>query len=349
MKNSTVRRRPAAAIQPLSPAERKKAFELFGRYDPADPESVLKFGTSVQAQVSKFQDRVMSHVQAKDNRRVIDLLDRLLGRLRALEMTPNGRPSILRKLRAFRSRLSWTEQCMADYHELGQTLERQIDELNDARGQLLAEVAVFEKLYEQNLVLLRNVGLGLRVLDWTVNGLREKLLPRVRRKLRGSHDPEWTLELQDVTDRIDRLERRARDLALTREICVQSARQIRLSQHDRQMLAERILDAVLNAIPLWKTQVSIALIQSRQRETMKLYQRIMRATDQALDRNRSILDQGRLDASRGTRGSLRGTRRGPLAVEPDVRPDRAPAPAAPSATVPPAPMKTMKPAGGLEH
>jgi uncharacterized protein YaaN involved in tellurite resistance len=328
--------RGGGAGTPRPATKRKKIAEMTDRIDPAQPETVLNFGASIQSQVAQFQDRVMSHVQAKDNRRVIELLDQLLGHLKTLDMSPVGTPSLSRRLRAWRKRLSWTELCLSDYRELGQRIERQIDELNDARSQLLSDAGVFDKLYEQNLTHLQNIGLRLQVLDSSVKQLETKDLPRVRRKLENQADPTFELQIQDMKDQIERLERRRRDLRLTREICMQNAAQIRMAQRDRQMLAERILDSVLNTVPLWKTQVSIALARSRQKEMQKLHQRIKQATQVVLDRNHAALGTLRFEGGGDALPETAPER--PMATESKRLPPKASAPAAP-----------IKPASGLEH
>jgi uncharacterized protein YaaN involved in tellurite resistance len=338
--------RGGGANQSASVENRKKIAELTARIRSGKPEAILGFGAAVQSRVSQFQDRLMSHVQAKDNRRVIELLGQLLTQLKTLDMSPAGTPSLARRFRAWRKRLSWTELCLSDYRELGQRIERQIDELDDARSQLLADMEIFEKLYAQNLGHLNEVSLRLQVLSVRTQQLEDKELPKIRKRFETHGEAVDGLRVQDLEEQLERLARRKRDLALTREICLQSAGQIRMAQKDRQMLAERILDSVLNAVPLWKTQVSLALVQSRQKETLRLHDRILQATKQVLDRNHSVLRRARVDATRSGATALAGTLREaePLAAEQPARreTDRLP----PRASVPPAP---VKPARGLEH
>jgi uncharacterized protein YaaN involved in tellurite resistance len=190
------------------------------------------------------------------------------------------------------------EQCLADYQAVSQKVDKQIDELNENRKQMLSDVEVFRKLYDQNLVHLCKVNARLRALEGKLKHLEEKVRPKIAKKAESYGDPSSRLQLEDLSYQVAGLERRVRDLNLTRDICIQCAGQIRLAQFDRQALAERIVDLVMNVVPLWKTQVSIALAKNRQKETLKLQQRILQATTQVLKRNAAMLKSGRDDSAR---------------------------------------------------
>ena len=289
---SSARKSRAAAGQPFSAADRKKAADLASRIDPARPDSVLKFGAAVQAQVSQFQDRVLSHIQAKENRNVIEAVDHLLDRLKTLEINRTGATWILRKLRELRTGATSNEQYLSQFNKLSREIERQADELSGVRTQLLKDVELFEKLYEQNLTHLRNVSLRVRVLETKREQLEQKVVPKLQKAAEGNNDPLRALAVQDASDQVERLQRRIGDLDLTRTICVQAAGQIRMVEHDRQALAEKIVGATLIAVPLWKTQVNIAVARARQKETLRLHQRLQRATAALSGRNIAMLKRG---------------------------------------------------------
>jgi uncharacterized protein YaaN involved in tellurite resistance len=281
----------------LPASEQKKVVDLAARINVGNAESVIDFGTSAQKQISTFYERVLTQVRAKDAHNVADVLDDLLRQLKSVNVNGIGRENLLARIPILGTRAASAVRFANEYERVNGNIQRLSDRLLEARKQLLKDVDVFDRLYAQNVEHLDELSFYVRAVEFKLAKLR-KPLPRLKRSAESSDDPMLAHELQDLTGQANRLERKLRELKLTRMIAVQTAGQIRLVQDDVQVLIERIQSSLLNAIPLWRNQIAIALGRHRQRKTVKLQQEIMAVTAEMLKRNSEMLKRGRRASAR---------------------------------------------------
>ena len=283
--------KPASAAE-RSAAEKKKIASLAASIEVADTDAVLQFGVTAQRQVSAFCERVLSHVRAKDVQHVRDLLKELVRQLKRLSVSRLGEDSVLGRVPLIGTRMGVKDRFFSEYAKVNTEVERISERLEEERGQLLKDVELFDKLYEQNHELLKGLEVYIRAAELKLHELRTKVLPKVKKGLDPESNPMDAHRISDFLQQVERLERKLADLKLGRKISVQAAGQIRLVQSGLQVLVEGIQSATLNSVPLWKSQIATALARARQKKTLKLQHDIAHTTRDMLKRSSDVLRRG---------------------------------------------------------
>jgi uncharacterized protein YaaN involved in tellurite resistance len=283
--------KPASAAE-RSAAEKKKVASLAASIEVGNTDDVLQFGVTAQRQVSSFCERVLSHVRAKDVQHVRDLLKELVRQLKRLSVSRLGEDSILARVPVVGTRMGVKDRFFSEYAKVNTEVERISERLEEERGQLLKDVELFDKLYEQNHELLRGLEVYIRAAELKLHELRTKVLPKMEKGLDTESNPMDAHRLSDFLQQVSRLERKLEDLKLGRRISVQAAGQIRLVQSGLQVLIEGIQSSTLNSVPLWRSQIATALARARQKKTLKLQHDIAHTTRDMLKRSSDVLRRG---------------------------------------------------------
>jgi len=286
-----IKAKPASAVE-RSAAEKKKIAALAATIDVANTDAVLQFGVSAQRQVSSFCERVLAHVRAKDVQHVRDLLGDLLKQLKRLSVSRLGEDGILARVPVIGTRMGVKDRFFSEYAKVNTEVERLSERLDEERAQLLKDVELFDKLYEQNHELLGGLEVYIKAAELKLHELKTKVLPKVQKGLDPESNPMDAHRLSDFMQQVGRLERKLEDLKLGRKISVQTAGQIRLVQNGLQVLIEGIQSSTLNSVPLWKAQIATALARARQRKTLKLQSDIAHTTGDMLKRSSAVLRRG---------------------------------------------------------
>lgn len=273
------------------------------RLDPADAEGVLEFGLAAQRQVSVFYDRLLAHARAKDTEYVRGLLRELMQQLRRVNPARIREGTLLGRIPVLGKRLGSPGRFFADYEKASAQVERVGERLEEARTQLLRDVELFEKLHDQNGEHLRGITRHLRVVEEALDGLRAAP-PEPVEDAASLRDPVEVHRVEDHEQRTRRLDRRKQQLTLAREVSLQAAGQIRLFQNGLQILVEDIQAALLNAVPLWRNQIAVAIARTRHRQTLRLHHEIARTATDMLGRGSEML-AGEKSADARTSGDER--------------------------------------------
>ena len=183
-----------------------------------------------------------------------------------------------------------------------ETLEVQIDriegELDKARMELLKDIGMFDSLYEKNLEYFRELQVYIVAGEEKIQEIRTETLPSLREQAREKGDPMSAQLVTDFEDTVNRFEKKVHDLKLSKTIAIQTAPQIRLIQNNDKLLVEKIQTAVLNTIPLWKSQIVIALGLSRQQSALKMQREVSDTTNALLKKNAELLKQNTIDVAK---------------------------------------------------
>lgn len=181
-------------------------------------------------------------------------------------------------------------------------LEVQIDqiehELEQARMAMLKDITVFDGLFEKNLEYFRDLQVYIVAGEEKLAELRDQTIPALRAEAQAKGDAMSAQVVRDFEDTVNRFEKKVHDLKLSKTIAIQTAPQIRLIQNNDKVLVDKIQTAILSTIPLWKSQIVIALGLERQRNVLELQRSVTDATNELLTKNAELLRQNSVDVAR---------------------------------------------------
>ena len=163
---------------------------------------------------------------------------------------------------------------------------------------MLKDITMFDSLYEKNLEYFRELQIYIAAGEEKIAETRNETLPALRAEAEAKGDPMSAQLVTDFEDTVNRFEKKVHDLKLSKMIAIQTAPQIRLIQNNDKLLVEKIQTAVLNTIPLWKSQIVIALGLNRQQGVLRMQREVTDTTNALLRKNSELLKQNTGEAAR---------------------------------------------------
>ncbi|MEG2436373.1 MAG: toxic anion resistance protein, partial [Ruthenibacterium sp.] len=183
------------------------------------------------------------------------------------------------------------------YSKAETNVERIEGMLQDHQVQLLKDIAMLDKMYEMNLVYFKELTMYILAGKKKLAEVRATSLPQLVEKAKKSNLPEDAQAAKDLDDLCNRFEKKLYDLELTRNISVQMSPQIRLIQSNDTMMAEKIQTSIVNTIPLWKSQMVLALGLAHSQEAINAQRAVTDMTNELLKKNAAALKQGTIEAA----------------------------------------------------
>ncbi len=283
----------------MSPEERQKVLDIASQIDISDSQSVIQYGSLAQSDISKFSDAILDQIRAKDSGEVGDVLNSLLNKVQEvdideLDMNKKGF-SLSRMFGGFKRE---AQKFISRYDKISVQIEKIIDQLDRAKLQLIRDITTLDTMYEKNLEYLDQLDMYIMAGTLKLKELNDKVLPELKEKATRSGDAVDAQRVKDMAELISRFEKKIHDLKLSRMIAIQTAPQIRLIQSNDQTLVEKIQSSIMNTIPLWKNQISIAITMLRQQAALKLQRDVTNATNELLARNSEMLKTSSIDIAR---------------------------------------------------
>lgn len=288
--NSAEAVQAAATARPkLSAEQEAKAQELASKIDVTKGETVLNYGADAQKQLGVFSQNMLTKVQSQDTGAVGDALTSLMTRLN--EANPDElkveNNNVFRKLfgRVKRSIYEIT----AKYQKIGAQIDTIANRLETSQRGLLNDNKLLDELYDQNKAYFDALNIYIEAANLKLRELNDKTIPEAVKAAEAANDQMAIQQVNDLKQFASRLDKRAYDLQLARQITIQQAPQIRLIQNTNQALAEKIQASINTAIPLWKNQVAIALTLLRQKDAVTAQRQVSQTTNDLLKKNSDML------------------------------------------------------------
>ncbi len=279
----------------LTPAERQAIEDFLGKLDVTNPDHVLLFGADAQKKIADFSDTALEAVQTQDTGEVGDMLINLVSELKGFEADAEE-PKGLRKL--FAKAEDKVERMKARYTKVSGNVENIANSLEDYQAQLLKDVAMFDRLYDQNSDYFRQLTLYIIAGEEKLQRVREGELKTLLDAAEKSGDAMDAQKANDLAAQCDRFEKKLHDLKLTRQVSMQMAPQIRLLQNNDSLLVERIQSTLSNTLPLWKSQMVLALGLHHSQQALKAQTAVTDMTNELLRKNAQALKIGTVETAR---------------------------------------------------
>lgn len=286
----------SAQISVLTPEERRQADEIREQIDVRDSQMVMQFGAGARQNIADFSENILKNIRAKDSGYVGALMTDLVTNVEKLDFDSlekgNGILGLFQKLEAKVKRF------LAQYEKLELQVDRIEGKLEEARMEMLKDIGILDSLYEKNLNYFRQLQVYITAGQEKLDELREKTIPSLRAEAEKSGDPMHAQLVRDFEDLVNQFEKKLYDLKTSKTIAIQTAPQIRLIQNNDKLLADKIQTAIQETIPLWKSQMVMALGLYRQQEALRLQRNVTETTNAMLLKNSEKLKQNTLDVAK---------------------------------------------------
>lgn len=279
----------------LSQAEKDAVLAFVERIDIKDSETVLKYGNAAQMKISQFSDKILEDVKTKDTGAISDMLAELVAELKGFDVDEGKKGGLFG---LFKKAGSSITQLKAKFEKVEENVTEIITSLQNHQKQLISDCAMLDELYKQNEQYYHELTLYIIAGEIKLRRLREIDLPPMLAKAQETADPADAQAANDFAQLIDRFEKRIHDLKLTRMVSVQMGPQIRLMQNNDNVLAERIQSTIVNTVPLWKSQMVIALGMQHAEGALKAQKAVTDMTNELLRSNAERLKMGTIETAR---------------------------------------------------
>lgn len=283
----------------FTPEEKAKIAEIRKSIDLTDTNTTVQFGIGAQRRLTEFTDSILDNVRSKDGGQVGDLLSSLVVEVNSLDPSSlTNDKGILSKFPGVRNAVKSVKKLAERYNKAEVQIDKIEAALEKARIDMLKDISVFEIMYKQNLDCFRELGLYIQAGKETIEDIKTNTIPRLRAEAQESGDPMAAQLVRDFEDDADRFEKKIYDLELSRTIAVQTAPQIKMIQNNDRVLVDKIQTAVLNTIPVWKSQFVIAMGLNNQQRVLKMQREITDTTNKMLLKNSELLKTNTVETAR---------------------------------------------------
>ncbi|MBK9575598.1 MAG: toxic anion resistance protein [Fibrobacteres bacterium] len=290
-------------LEPLTPEEAARVQALKGSIQISDSGSILQFAVGTQSKIAGYADSILSQVRNKDAGEAGQALSGLLSNVRELDVGSLSEDGGLASIPLIGGIFSQVKRFLQRYEKVSVQIDRIGAELDKARMGLMKDIALLDNLFQKNVEQVRDLDLHIVAGGQILDEIRQVRIPELEAQASRSQDGLDAQKVQDARQFADRFEKKLHDLRLSRTIAIQTAPQIRLVQAGNQVLVEKIQSSILQTLPLWKSQMVLAISLLRQKKSLKLQSEVTDATNDLLRRNSEMLKQQTLEVAReGERG-----------------------------------------------
>ncbi len=279
----------------LTEAEKKAINDFIEKVDISNPDHVLLFGADAQKKIADFSQTALDAVKTQETGEVGNMLVNLVAELKGFEKD-SEEPKGLAKL--FSKAEDKITRMQARYNKVSTNVENIAGSLEGYQAQLLKDVAMFDRLYDQNNDYFHQLTLYIIAGDKKLQQIRDTELKELKAKAEASGDAMDAQKANDLAAQCDRFEKKLYDLKLTRQVAIQMAPQIRLLQNNDSLLVERIQSTLSNTLPLWKSQMVLALGMHHSQEALKAQTAVTDMTNDLLRKNAEALKIGTVQTAK---------------------------------------------------
>ena len=279
----------------LTEAEKKAIDDFLTRVDITNPDHVLLYGADAQKKIADFSQTALDAVKTQETGEVGNMLVNLVAELKGFQKD-NDEPKGLAKL--FSKAEDRITRMQARYNKVSVNVDNIANSLEGYQAQLLKDVAMFDRLYDQNSDYFHQLTLYIIAGDKKLAQIREHELKELQEKAAASGDAMDAQKANDLAAQCDRFEKKLYDLKLTRQVAIQMAPQIRLLQNNDSLLVERIQSTLSNTLPLWKSQMVLALGMHHSQEALKAQSAVTDMTNELLRKNAEALKVGTIQTAK---------------------------------------------------
>ena len=278
----------------LSPEEQKMVDDFAEKIDVTNSQMVLQYGAATQKKIGDFSETALDKVRTKDLGETGEMIANLVTELKGFDAQEESKGIF----GFFKKAGSGIEAMKAKYAKTEANVEKIEAVLEGHQVQLLKDVAMLDKMYQMNMLYFKELTMYILAGKKKLKQVREGELQAAMDKAKASGLPEDAQAARDLADMCDRFEKKLYDLELTRNVSIQMGPQIRLIQNNDTMMAEKIQTSIVNTIPLWTSQMVLALGLAHSQQAIEAQRAVSDMTNELLKKNAAALKQGTIDAAK---------------------------------------------------
>ena len=284
----------------LSEAEKKAVEDFSKKIDVMDSNLILQYGAAAQKNVAGFSESALASVRTKDLGEVGKSLSELVVELKGFG-EEEEKKGFFGKLKKAGSKL---EVMKAQYSKVEGNVDKIVRELEQHQVTLMKDVAMFDQMYELNLKYYKELTMYILAGKKKLAEVRANELPALRAKAEQSGAQEDAQRYNDLVQMCERFEKKLHDLELTRMISIQMGPQTRLLQNNDTLMVEKIQSSLVNTIPLWKSQMVLALGMEHGRQATAAQSAVTEMTNELLKKNADMLKMGTIQTAKEAERSV---------------------------------------------
>ena len=271
----------------LTDAEKKAVEDFAGKIDISNANHILQYGADAQAKITQFSDMALEKVRTKDLGSVGDTLSSLVVELKGFD--PNEQKKGF--LGLFKKAGTSIAELKAKYDKAEVNVEKVVDVLEGHQITLTKDIAVLDEMFKANMTNFKQLSLYIVAGKKKLEEVQKVTIPAMQAKAAETGAMEDAQAANDYANLANRFEKKLHDLDLTRTVSLQMGPQIRLIQNNDTLMVEKIQTTLLNTIPLWKSQMVLALGLAHSEQAMQAQKAVSDTTNELLKKNAELLKQ----------------------------------------------------------
>ena len=279
----------------LSEADRRAIEEFAQKIDLNNTDHVLLYGSDAQKKIADFSDSALATVRTNDTGEVGEMLVKLVNEIKGFGDSAE-KPKGLGGL--FWNAKKAVSDMQTKYDKVEVNVDAIASSLEGYQVQLLKDISLFNHLYDMNTEYFKELTMYILAGEKRLAEVRRTTLEELKARAAQSGDAMDAQRANDMAANCDRFEKKLHDLKLTRQVALQMAPQIRLLQNNDSLLVERIQSTLSNTLPLWKSQMVLALGLHRSQEALKAQTAVTDMTNELLRKNAAALKTGTIETAR---------------------------------------------------
>jgi len=282
-------------ISQLSEQEQKLVHDFADKIDITDTNAILTYGAASQRNIASFSESTLKGVRTKDMGEVGNMLSSLVVELRGFSDKGEDKRGFLGLKKRIQNKI---ETMKSEYAKVSVNVDKIAQMLEKHQIILLKDAAMLDKMYDVNQAYFKELTMYILAGKQKLVHCSNVVLPELREKAAQSGLPEDAQAANDYANMINRFEKKLHDLELTRMISIQMAPQIRLLQNNDALMVEKIQTSIVNTIPLWKSQMVLALGMYNAQQAMHAQREVTNMTNELLMKNAEQLKMGTVEIAK---------------------------------------------------
>ena len=278
----------------LSDEEKKQVEEFASKIDLGNSAGILQYGAGTQQKMADFSEKALERVKTKDLGEVGGLISGLVSELKSFDAEEEEKGLF----GFFKKQGNKLTNLKNRYDKAEVNVDKIVDMLETHQVTLMKDIDMLDKMYEVNLMYYKELTMYILAGRKRLEEVRKGELAELIEKAQKSQLPEDAQAAKDLESQCDRFEKKLHDLELTRMISIQTAPQIRMVQSSDTMMAEKIQSTIVNTIPLWKSQMVIALGVEHSTEAAKAQRAVSDMTNELLKKNAEKLKTATIETAK---------------------------------------------------
>lgn len=278
----------------LSTSEKEQVETFAKQIDITKSSNIIQYGAAAQKKIANFSDTALANVQTKDLGEVGETLNALVNELKGFEDKEEEKGFF----GFFKKAGNNIGKMKTKYDSAEKNVDKIVDVLQDHQVTLLKDISLLDQLYERNQVNTKELTMYILAGYKRLQAIQKDELTKLKEKAIASGSQEDAQALNDLVNMVDRFEKKLHDLELTRMVSIQMGPQIRLIQNNDTIMTEKIQSTLVNTIPLWKSQIVLALGINHSKEAMQAQKEVSQMTNQLLKSNAKTLHMASVEIAK---------------------------------------------------